>query len=113
MRCAGGEPVGFAAPDLFVPEAGELPSAFGEGGQFFQPLRVDRVVKVQPLLTPDNYAENVLKLIKSAKKSLRFQNQYINLRGDGEDFPELLALVDALNEKLRIPTWRSASSSAT
>jgi PLD-like domain len=97
------EPAEFAAPDLFVPEAVELPEAFGEGGQFFPPLRVDRVVKVQPLLTPDNYAENVLKLIKSAKTSLRFQNQYINLRGDGEDFPELLALVDALKEKAQDP----------
>jgi PLD-like domain len=98
-----GEPVEFAAPDVFVPEAVEIPEAFGEGGQFFPPLRVDRVVKVQPLLTPDNYAENVLKLIKSAKKSLRFQNQYINLRGDGEDFPELLALVEALKEKALDP----------
>jgi len=98
-----GEPVEFAAPDLFVPEAVELPAAFGEGGQFFKPLRVNRVVKVQPLLTPDNYAENVLKLIKSAKKSLRFQNQYINLRGDGDDFPELLALVEALKEKVLDP----------
>ena len=58
---------------------------------------------MQPLLTPDNYAENVLKLIKSAKKSLRFQNQYINLRGDGDDFPELLALVEALKEKVLDP----------
>ena len=106
-----GEPVEFAAPDLFVPEAVELPAAFGEGGQFFKPLRVNRVVKVQPLLTPDNYAENVLKLIKSAKKSLRFQNQYINLRGDGDDFPEA-ALVEALKEKVD-PTWRSGSSSGT
>jgi len=29
------EPAEFAAPDLFVPEAVELPEAFGEGGQFF------------------------------------------------------------------------------
>ena len=97
------QPVEFAAPDLFVPEAAELPAAFGAGGKFFAPLRVDRVVKVQPLLTPDNYAENVLRLLKSAKKSVRFQNQYINVRGDGTDFPELVALVDALKEKALDP----------
>jgi phosphatidylserine/phosphatidylglycerophosphate/cardiolipin synthase-like enzyme len=98
-----GEPVEFAEPDVFVPVAEELPVAFGVGGQLFPPLRVDRVVKVQPLLTPDNYFEHVLKLIKSAKKSLRFQNQYINLRGTGEDFPELLTLVAALKEKVLDP----------
>ena len=39
-----GEPVEFAAPDLFVPKAVEVPAAFGEGGQFFAPLRVDREI---------------------------------------------------------------------
>jgi hypothetical protein len=98
-----GQPVEFAEPDVFIPVAEELPVAFGEGGQLFWPLRVDRVVKVQPLLTPDNYFEHVLELIKSAKKSLRFQNQYINLRGAGEDFPELLTLVEALKQKVLDP----------
>lgn len=96
-----GEPIEFAEPELFVPES-ELPVPFAPGGQFFAPLMVDRVVKVQPLLTPDNYAENVLQLLKSATKSIRMQNQYINLRGV-DDFPELLLLVDALKEKVLDP----------
>jgi hypothetical protein len=93
----------FAAPDLFVPEeeAEEEPAvAFAEPPRFFKPLRLDRVVSVQPLLTPDNYAENALKLIRSAQKSLRFQNQYINFRGTPEDFTEFRLLVNALKQKI-------------
>ena len=56
--------------------------------QLFPPLRLNRVVNVQPLLTPDNYAENALKLIQSAQKSVWFQNQYINFRGTSDDFAE-------------------------
>jgi phosphatidylserine/phosphatidylglycerophosphate/cardiolipin synthase-like enzyme len=77
-----------------------VPPEFGEGGSSFEPLRIDRTVKVQPLLTPDNYAENVLELIESAEESLWFQNQYIKLRGTGEDFPELTKLVAALKAKI-------------
>jgi phosphatidylserine/phosphatidylglycerophosphate/cardiolipin synthase-like enzyme len=63
-------------------------------------LQLDRKVSVQPLLTPDNYAENALKLIKSAKKSVWFQNQYINFRGTDEDFPEFKLLIGALKDKI-------------
>ena len=55
---------------------------------------------MQPLLTPDNYAENALKLIKSAEKSVWFQNQYINFRGTSEDFAEFRLLVGALKDKI-------------
>jgi hypothetical protein len=60
-------------------------------------------VKVQPLLTPDNYGENVLKLIQSAKETLYFQNQYIKI---GKTFPDargkpgLKDLVDALLDRM-------------
>jgi len=87
-------------PDLFVPEAAEAPVAFAKPPQFFKPLRLNREVSVQPLLTPDNYAENALKLIKSAEKSVWFQNQYINFRGTSEDFAEFRLLVGALKEKI-------------
>src|SRR5206468_6293662 len=89
-------------PDLFVPEAEEAeePVAFAAPPQFFPPLRLNRRVKVQPLLTPDNYAANALKLIQSAKKSVWFQNQYINFRNTGEDFPEFKLLIDALKKKI-------------
>lgn len=93
--------VPFALPDLFVPEEEvEEPVAFAVPPQLFKPLRVNREVSVQPLLTPDNYAENALKLVRSAKKSIRFQNQYINFRGTADDFPEFRALVSALKKKI-------------
>ena len=76
------------------------PVAFAAPPQFFKPLRLNREVSVQPLLTPDNYAENALKLIKSAKKSVWFQNQYINFRGTSDDFTEFRLLVGALKDKI-------------
>ena len=60
-------------------------------------------VKVQPVLTPDNYGEHVLKLIQSAKKTLYFQNQYIKIYKtfpDNRGKPGLKDLVDALLERM-------------
>jgi hypothetical protein len=88
-------------PDLFVPVEEEEPVVFAPKKiQMFKPLKLKRQVKVQPLLTPDNYAENALKLIKSATKSVWFQNQYINFRGTDDDFAEFKLLVGALKDKI-------------
>jgi hypothetical protein len=98
-----GEPGSFVLPDLFVPEEEEVEEEaveFALPPRFFQPLHVERPVKVQPLLTPDNYADNALKLIKSAKKSVWFQNQYINFRNTGEDFVQFKVLVAALKKQI-------------
>jgi hypothetical protein len=95
-----GEAVSFAAPDLFVPAEEEAPVAFAAPPQLFKPLRLNREVSVQPLLTPDNYAENAQKLIKSATKSVWFQNQYINFRGTTDDFAEFRLLIGALKDKI-------------
>jgi hypothetical protein len=92
--------VSFSAPDLFVPEEEAEPVDFAAPPKLFKPLRLDREVSVQPLLTPDNYAENVIKLIKSAKESVWFQNQYINFRGTEDDFPEFKLLIGALKDKI-------------
>lgn len=91
----------FALPDLFVPE--EEPAeliTFAAPPKFFPPLHLDRKVRVQPLLTPDNYAQHALALIESAQTSVWFQNQYINFRDNGEDFEEFQALVQALQDKI-------------
>jgi hypothetical protein len=103
LTSAQGKAEPFAAPDLFVPdEEAEVAEAvpFAAPPQLFPPLRLDRRIKVQPLLTPDNYAENALKLIRSAQKSVWFQNQYINFRGTNEDFNEFRLLVGAMKEKI-------------
>ena len=56
VRGAGRRAVSFAPPDLFVPEEEEEAVDFAEPPQLFKPLRLNREVSVQPLLTPDNYA---------------------------------------------------------
>jgi phosphatidylserine/phosphatidylglycerophosphate/cardiolipin synthase-like enzyme len=98
-----GQAVSFAAPDLFVPEEeeeGEAPIEFAAPPRLFEPLRLNREVSVQPLLTPDNYVEHTLKLINSAKESIWFQNQYINFRGTDEDFTEFRLLISALKDQI-------------
>jgi PLD-like domain len=95
-----GKAASFAGPDLFVPEEKEEAVAFAAPPQLFPPLRLNREVSVQPLLTPDNYAENALRLIKSATKSVWFQNQYINFRGTSDDFTEFRLLIGALKDKI-------------
>ncbi len=95
-----GAPTEFALPDLFVPDAEEAPEPFAAPPQYFKPLRLNRTVSVQPLLTPDNYAEHALALIRSAKESVWFQNQYITFRGTGGDFTEFKLLVGALKDQI-------------
>ena len=87
--------------DVFVAAvAPQEPLQFDEPQQLFPPLRLSRRVTVQPLLTPDNYVEHTLALIRSATASVWFQNQYINFRNTGEDFVEFQLLVEALREKI-------------
>jgi hypothetical protein len=87
-------------PDLFVPIDQDDPAEFAKPKQLFPPLRLNRKVSVQPLLTPDNYAEKAIELIKSAETSVWFQNQYINFRGTDDDFAEFKLLIGALKEKI-------------
>ena len=96
-----GGAVSFAQPDLFVPEEDEEVPSFAKPPRMFEPLVVERrKISVQPLLTPDNYAENALKLIESAEKSVWFQNQYINFRGTSDDFKPFQKLVGALKDQI-------------
>jgi phosphatidylserine/phosphatidylglycerophosphate/cardiolipin synthase-like enzyme len=55
----------------FVPEA--LPVELFPSKRF-QPTKP---IKVQPVLSPDNYMEEVIALLASAKKSIYIENQYI------------------------------------
>jgi hypothetical protein len=58
----------------------------------------EKPLHVRQVLTPDNYAEAVIPVIKKAKKKLYFQNQYIKVTEDaGEKFTGLL---DALLRKV-------------
>ena len=56
-------------------------------------------IRVQPLLTPDNYPQAVFDLIKGAKRRLWIQNQYINLNPQG-DLPEFKRIINLLLKKI-------------
>jgi hypothetical protein len=87
-------------PDLFVPE--DL-VAQAVAAKYFAPKDIDiaRTETVQPLLTPDNYADHILDLISQAKTTLYFQNQYIKISVDeSKNPPKFAALVDALRGKI-------------
>jgi hypothetical protein len=89
--------------ELMVPEAllaaaeAEVTEPDYEAVKSFE-FTADKPLRVQPLLTPDNFAEHVLKVIRSAKQRLYFQNQYIKVgKVMGKKFKSLL---DALFSKI-------------
>ncbi len=57
-------------------------------------------LKIQPVLTPDNYIEIIQPLIKGAKKRIFFQNQYITISKTGDNLYHgiLTALKDKSND---------------
>ena len=67
----------------------------------FEPLKIDREVDVQPILTPDNYVQMVLPLIEKAKSKLYFQNQYINESLDERAQQDYILLLQAVAQKQR------------
>jgi hypothetical protein len=88
-----------ALPELLVPDEPD------ERGlvKFFEPKEFSytksKPLQIQPVLTPDNYADMVLKHIQSAKKSVYFQNQYIHInKTNSKGFD---ALVSALVAKMK------------
>lgn len=93
-------------PDLVRPRAADTRAA-GRPVKVFAPKKftftaADKV-KVQPVLTPDNYGEHVVPLIRSARKTLYFQNQYINIPKafpDGGGKPGLKELAEALRDRI-------------
>ena len=88
-------------PDLVLPEALLVPETLERTGQFkyFPPFDEQRVFKIQPLLTPDNYHAHALALIKSAEDELLIQNQTFKPPGPNHD--KLRELIDAVLERQR------------
>ncbi|MEA3162170.1 MAG: hypothetical protein QOD95_3718 [Gammaproteobacteria bacterium] len=81
-----------AKPDM--PMASRVPK------QFFAPKTIKARMKIQPVLTPDNYANIILQLINSATKTLYIQIPYIT----PTDKPEgvvLAGLIEAVAKKIR------------
>ena len=76
------QPEDLPNPDLSVPVDSALAAALAAKRYTeFPPKTVTfttaEPLRVQPLLTPDNYVDHVIKLIRGAKKTIWFQNQYI------------------------------------
>jgi len=46
--------------------------------KFFKPHSIKAKMKIEPVLTPDNYAASIIPVIRSAKKTFWMQTQYIN-----------------------------------
>jgi phosphatidylserine/phosphatidylglycerophosphate/cardiolipin synthase-like enzyme len=86
-----------ALPELLVPAPSveALP-------RYFPPARMTfnsaQKLRVQPLLTPDNYSDEVLRLIESAQEKVYFQNQSIGFAKN--NYADFLALIDALRRKM-------------
>ena len=78
--------------------------------KYFEPKTItNQKMKMQPLLTPDtgagNYAQNILKLIQSAEKTLDIQTQYMHppKAGMDKDFQALIAAVqDRVDHKVQV-----------
>jgi phosphatidylserine/phosphatidylglycerophosphate/cardiolipin synthase-like enzyme len=68
--------------------------------QFFAPKVITDTMKIQPILTPDNYAPLILKLIQSAKVSFYMQTQYIT-PSDKDGNEGFTALIQAIADKIK------------
>lgn len=102
-QAQGGPEATPSLPDIFVPLTAFAPLSEREAGsteaeavpRFFAPLRLTftaaQPLTVQPLLTPDNFAEQVLPVIAGAQRQILFQNQGLKpLAENGDAFDRLL-----------------------
>lgn len=80
-----------AEPELLL--AAKVPT------QYFEPKTITAKMKIQPILTPDNYADLILDLINSARTSFYMQTQYINY-SDTPENAKFTALVAAVVQKI-------------
>jgi phosphatidylserine/phosphatidylglycerophosphate/cardiolipin synthase-like enzyme len=67
--------------------------------RYFPPKKIEAKMKIQPILTPDNYIDFILALINSAEKSFYMQTQYINY-SDKPENAKFAALVAAVVKKI-------------
>lgn len=65
--------------------------------RYFAPLELDEQVKVTPLLTPDNYFDAAIALVKSAKEEILLQNQTFNAPTEHQE--KLAEFVGLMQEK--------------
>ena len=84
-----------AMPDLLIPESAMAPEAVVVQEHPFEAKTFatsGAPVKVKPLMSPDNYAAEVLKLIESATRSLYLQFSYIR-QPSTETFDKIISAI--------------------
>jgi hypothetical protein len=86
-----------ALGELAQPELAVAPRVFKH---FFPPRTISAVMKIQPILTPDNYVEHILPLITGARRSFFMQTQYIHPSDKGGD-EKLAGLIQAIVQKIK------------
>ena len=96
----------FPFPDLLIPVEREVVMERRREAKYFAPLVLENErIRIQPLLTPDNYIDFVPDLIRSATERIFIQNQSFNWKATDNEpqFEELLqAIVDQQNNGLEI-----------
>lgn len=90
-----------ALPDLLLPSVYFMPTAEERVAPFeyFAPFDEERTFTVTPILSPDNYFEEVLALVKGAEDEVLIQNQTFN--APKEDHDKLRELVSVVLDKQR------------
>ncbi|MGK9230958.1 trypsin-like peptidase domain-containing protein [Inquilinus limosus] len=97
---AAPETAGPRAPDVLVPAAWLERARRPSGFRPFPPKRIEGRIKVQPLLTPDNYPDVVAELISGARERVLIENQSFLLWKQIQSTPEhFLKLAGALRER--------------
>ena len=74
------------SPPLFlVPQVETIQERPAGDAKYFKPLVVRKRLRIQPLLTPDNFIDHVIPLIESATDSIELQNQTLKWRHQNVD----------------------------
>ena len=82
-------------PDLLIPESAMVPEAMVVQDHPFEAktfATTGAAVKVMPLMSPDNYAAEVLKLIEGATRSVYLQFSYIR-QPSHETFDQIISAI--------------------
>ncbi len=90
-------------PNVAVPVVEARRRTGGANLRYFAPLELDEQVKVTPLLTPDNYFDAAIDLIKSAKEEILLQNQTFNAPTEHQEkLAELVGLIQEKQQKVSV-----------
>jgi hypothetical protein len=85
--------------------------------QFFKPQTFQGRMKVQPVLTPDNYWSSILPLIQSTRQSFYMQTQYMHPSDNAANDAHFMALIEAVRTlidqgrdvRLILSQWQNAA----